>query len=72
LGTEWKVRIENDSSGNPEYVGEANPNRDTNTTGWRIKKITYDSDGNPTEVNWADGNSNFDNIWDNRATYTYS
>ena len=76
MGTEWKVRIANVASGNgvgsPEYVGEANPNTATSAVGWRIKKITYDSNGNPTEVNWASGNANRDKIWDSRTTYAYS
>lgn len=69
--SQWKIRIEYSDS-NAIYVGEAKPGIGTDETGWRIKKITYDVNDNPTQINWADGNTNFDNIWDNRTTYTYS
>jgi len=62
-----------DASNNPIYVGEALPGIATSATGWRIKKITYDASNNPTNVEWADGNTNFDNIMDNYLLgYTYS
>ena len=61
-----------DSNDRPEYVGEANPGTATSASSWRIKKIAYDTNGNVTSVKWADGNSNFDNVWDNRTSYTYS
>jgi len=68
--SQWKMRIEY-SGANPVYVGEAKPGIATDEKGWRIKKITYDGD-NPTQIDWAEGNRNFDKIWDNRATYSYS
>ena len=34
---------------------------------WAIKKYTYTS-GDLTSITWADGNTQLDNIWDNRAT----
>jgi hypothetical protein len=67
-------KIEYDASNNPIYVGEAAPGTAVTTAGWRIKLITYDASNNPTDVQWADGNTNFDKIWNNRSggTYTYS
>jgi hypothetical protein len=38
---------------------------------WRIKKTTYALDGDRA-VTWADGNANFDNVWTNRASLSYS
>ena len=38
---------------------------------WRIKKTTYAVDGDRS-VTWADGNDNFDNVWTNRASLSYS
>lgn len=34
---------------------------------WRIKRITL-----PGTVEYADGNVNFDNVWDDRTTLSYS
>lgn len=53
------------------YMGAAQIGTPTNTAGWQIKKITIAVDFDVT-VTWADGDGNFDNIWDNRATLTYS
>lgn len=72
LVTEYTTAIAYDASNNPIYVGEANPGTAESATGWRIKKITYDANNNPTNVQWADGNTKFDNVWDDRASYSYS
>ena len=55
----------------PIYIGEATPGKLTSVAVWRIKKLTYVG-GMVTEVKWASGTLEFDKIWDNRATYTYS
>jgi hypothetical protein len=51
------------------YVGEAELGSATSSAVWRIKKIVCD-DG--LTVTYADGNDNFDNIFDNRASLSYS
>ncbi len=48
------------------YVGEALPGSSESSSVWRIKKITS------TGVLFADGNTNFDNRWDQRASLSYS
>jgi hypothetical protein len=61
---------------NPVYIGTAAPGTATNAFGWTIKMLTYDANGNVTEVQWGgsapqraapSGLS-----WDNRANYTYA
>jgi len=53
------------------YIGEASPGSATSSAVWRIKRI--DESGNPEIIiKWADGNTNFDNVWDNRAALSYS
>tara|TARA_R110000822_G_scaffold18258_3_gene60498 strand:+ start:1207 stop:1614 length:408 start_codon:yes stop_codon:yes gene_type:complete len=37
---------------------------------WRISKVSFDLNGNPS-VLWADGNSNYDKIWNNHLQYIY-
>ena len=55
------------------YVGEALPGSTTASASWRIKKIDLnvgtDSD---IGIRYADGDSNFNNVWDNHLSLTYS
>lgn len=51
------------------YVGEAVPGTATSASTWRIKRLDSTSG---LVVAWANGDSAFDKIWDNRASYTYS
>lgn len=53
------------------YKGEAVVGASESNAVWRIRKIIIGNDGDITEI-WADGDSSFNNIWDNRATYNYS
>lgn len=50
------------------YIGEAETGTATSAAEWRIKRLTNADN----TIVWADGNSSFDNIWDNRASLTYS
>jgi len=51
------------------YLGKALPGVLSSEALWRISKIDTSSGIITT---FADGNSNFDNIWDNRAALSYS
>lgn len=53
------------------YKGEAAAGVLTSAASWRISRLTIQSDGD-TEILWADGNTNYDNIWDNRLSLSYS
>ena len=53
------------------YRGDATPGTLTSASAWRIQRMTVQSDGD-TEVLFADGNDNYDNIWDNRLSLSYS
>lgn len=52
------------------YVGEALPDADEGDPVWRIFKATFLIDS-ATKL-WADGNGEFDKVWDDRASYDYS
>lgn len=70
----YKVRIEYttiSASDYPLYVGKAAPGSASSAAVWQVKKLAY-SGTNVTQVDWADGNDSFDNIWDNRASLAYS
>jgi len=59
-----------DSVGSTTYLGYADAGSLTSASVWAIKKIIEIS--NDVSITWADGNTNFDNIWDNRLTLTYA
>lgn len=50
------------------YAGEAEAGSLDADPVWRIKRVTRAS----SVKLFADGNSDFDNIWNNRASYSYS
>jgi len=69
-----ETKLIDEASATVFYFGWAIPGSDT-TAGkadarWKIKKI--DSTSNPTKTVWADGDTEYDNIWDNRASLSYS
>lgn len=51
------------------YFGYATAGSLTSAASWKIKKIEIS--GTQVIVTHADSNSNYDNIWDNRASLTY-
>jgi hypothetical protein len=55
----------------PTFVGLALPGTATASATWKIMKLTY-SGSNLVQVLWADGKTQFDNVWDNHAGLSYS
>jgi len=53
------------------YRGQALPGTAPGAASWRCEEITIATDGDVT-ILFADGNDNYDNIWDNRASLSYS
>ena len=51
------------------YVGESAPGSETSDAAWRIKRIV--ETGPDLSILWADGNADFDNVWDDRVNLTY-
>ena len=58
-----------DAGSGVTYVGMAVPGSATSSAVWKIKKITIT--GADLSVMWADSNTNFDNVWDDRLGLTY-
>jgi hypothetical protein len=58
------------------YIGEATPGTAASSALWRVQRITLtdapSTSTNDVLIEWADGDANFNNIWDNRASLTYS
>ncbi len=67
-GSQYATRVD-EASATVSYIGQAVTGSSTATAVWRIKKMDTTSG---IVITWADGNPNFDNIWDNRASLTYS
>jgi len=58
-----------DEGATATYVGQAQDGSLESDPVWQIQKIDTSSG---VSILWADGNNKFDNIWDDRATLTYS
>lgn len=71
-GTEQNFALQYDNTGvgGVSYIGEAVPGSITSASVWRIKRMT--ETGPNVAIVWADGDASFDNIWDNRASLSYS
>lgn len=65
-------RLDYDVNGKLAYMGMAKGGSSTADPVWWIKKLSYDVNGNLESRMLADGNPNFDNIWDNRTSLNYS
>lgn len=64
------VKRVDEASATVTYVGQAQDGSSIGDPVWQIQRIT--SSGGATEIEWADGNNDFDNVWDDRAALTYS
>lgn len=59
-----------DDSAHPiAYLGHAPVGTLPSSAGWRISRFDFTSGAIQT---WADGNDHFDNVWDARASLSYS
>ena len=61
-----------EDSGNQDvlYIGEADNGTATSASNWKVTRIT--TSGSSVDVDLADGNSKFDNVFDNRESLTYN
>ena len=65
----YAVKCDTTSNSSVIYLGEAEEGSLGSDAVWRIRKIDYTSG---VIITWADGDANFDNIWNNRTSLTYS
>lgn len=66
------TRMHYDSNQSLQYLGFATSGTDTSADEWRIMRFSYDSSLNLTTILTADGDTNYDNVWDNRESISYS
>lgn len=64
----FKFTLRLDSSGSIDYVGEASIGTATSAASWRIKRVDSTTG---IIIQWA-GTGVFDQVWDNRASLSYS
>lgn len=67
-GDIYAVRID-DTVPTSIYIGKSPVGSATSDAVWMIKKIDSTSG---VSITFADGNHRFDNVWDDRASLTYS
>jgi hypothetical protein len=70
LFLEEAIRVDVASS-TVTYVGNAKDGSATSDPVWKIKRLTSTAGGNLV-VDYANGNASYLNIWDNRASLSYS
>lgn len=69
MSPDMSLRLDDTTTTDVTYVGVASPGSAEGSAVWKIKKI---DETTGLSITWADGNSNADNIWTNRASLTYS
>ena len=62
-----------DGSGRIIYWGEAKAGTADAAPNWRIRIFAYTGASfSPDSKKWASGTPNFDKVWDDRTTYSYT
>ena len=54
------------------YKGWADPGSATSSPVWRIQRMTFVGSDEDLVLEWAEGNGNFNNVWNDRAGLSYS
>jgi len=63
------LNLDDTSTTDTTYIGEARIGTATSVAKWRIQKLDESSG---LTIQWADGNGEFDNVWDDRVGLSYS
>jgi len=69
------MNVSYNAVGEPEYFGEAMPGTASNEAAWRIYRYEYGIIAGEPEVigvRFANGDTNFDKVWENREDYDYA
>lgn len=69
---EFKTVRLDEASAEVMYIGLAAPGSLGSEAAWQIKRVTTSATSGETSIEWADGNTEFDNIWDDRDQLAYS
>ncbi|MDP3146043.1 MAG: hypothetical protein Q8T03_13320 [Bacteroidota bacterium] len=66
----YEPKLVDESNANLVFKGFAVPGAKTDEPVWAVLKVTNTK--GVLSYQWADGNKNFDNVWDNRKVLVYS
>jgi len=69
-GTSTYATQIDEASATVTYVGKAATGAATASAVWQIQRLT--TTGADLAVTWADGDSNYNNVWDNRTSLSYN
>lgn len=72
IPTPLALRAEYDGNSLLIYFGDATSGSLTSAGVWRIRKLTYDGNGNFVSMTWPNGVVTSTFVWDLRSTYSYS
>lgn len=64
------IYIDDTTTAGITYLGMAEIGTAAADNMWQIR--TIDDTSGDTQILWADGNGRFDNVWDDRASLSYS
>lgn len=71
-GVSGAVRFD-EASATVLYFGQAHAGANPASSVWQIQRITFTAPGtDDLIVEFADGNTAYDNVWDDRAALSYS
>lgn len=68
-GSDYAIQLDDTTTADVVYVGFAQIGTATSAASWQIMNINNSSG---IVITWADGDNNFDNVWDDRASLSYS
>lgn len=68
----YTQKISQDGSDRDQYIGIARPGTATSAALWQIRKLSYSATDHVTDIQWAGGSDQFNQVWDDRASLSYS
>jgi hypothetical protein len=68
----YTTALEYDGSNNPIYIGLAQTGQLKSAPAWLIRKLSFDSNNNVTDIQFASGSKQFNQVWNDRASLSYS
>jgi hypothetical protein len=66
----YDILIDKTTTTDITYIGKAAIGTATSSALWQLSRLNKTS--SITQVGWADSDEDFDNIWDNRVSLSYS
>jgi hypothetical protein len=75
--SEMEIRCENDAAGNPVYIGRAKVGAAEDEPSWQISYHTWDANNSLLSKEWPQNSegaasTDYEFVWDDRASYTFS